>query len=95
MPVYRPGGGAGKTGERQWWCYVCQCNDGTLYTGIALNVSQRIAQHNEGKGAKYTRSRRPVTLRYKEQVGSLSAALKREVEIKGMRRWEKELLGCF
>lgn len=91
----RIGKGTTTGSAASWWVYLCECADASLYCGIALDPEARLAKHNAGQGAKYTRSRLPVTLRYKERVGSLSAALKREAEIKRMHRWEKELLGCF
>lgn len=73
----------------QYSVYIVECQDHTLYTGMARNVSQRIAQHNAGTGAKYTRARRPVILRYQEVVGSRSQALKREWAIKQLSRKQK------
>ena len=65
-----------------WKLYILRCNDGSLYTGITTDVEKRLAVHNSGKGAKYTRSRKPVELVYAEKCGNHSAALKRELEIK-------------
>lgn len=73
----------------QYSVYIVECQDHTLYTGMAHNVSQRIAQHNAGTGAKYTRAHRPVVLRYQEVVGSRSQALKREWAIKQLSRKQK------
>lgn len=70
---------------------VC-CADKSLYTGIAVDVEKRIEVHNSGKGAKYTRSRLPVSLVYKEEGFTKSEALKRELEIKDLTRKEKEAL---
>jgi putative endonuclease len=73
--------------------YIVECRDATLYTGIALNVEKRIDEHNNSpKGAKYTKSRRPVTLRYTEECPNRSQASKREYAIKKMSRKEKLLL---
>ncbi len=72
--------------------YIVRCADGTLYTGVARNLEERLAVHNAGKGAKYTASRRPVALAYQEPCASLSAALKRECEIKTWSRARKEAL---
>lgn len=70
--------------------YILQCADKTLYTGRTTHVEQRVRAHNESKGgAKYTRSRRPVILLYKERFRTLSKALKREYAIKHMTRREK------
>lgn len=75
--------------ENSWKLYILRCRDGSLYTGITTDIEKRIAAHNAGKGAKYTRSRRPVVLAYSEVCGSHSEALKRELEIKAMPREEK------
>lgn len=74
------------------WVYVLECSDGTLYTGYTTDVERRVAAHNDGTGAKYTRGRTPVTLQYTEQFDSKSAAMSREYEIKQLRRDEKERL---
>lgn len=65
-----------------WYVYIVRCNDRSLYTGIAKKLETRIAQHNMGEGAKYTRSRRPVSLVYSEQAVDRGSALRREIEIK-------------
>ena len=72
-----------------YWVYSLRCADGTLYTGCTNDLSRRLAAHNAGKGAKYTRSRRPVELVYREEVPDKSAALRREAAIKGLSRGEK------
>jgi predicted GIY-YIG superfamily endonuclease len=72
-----------------YWVYIAKCADGTLYTGMTTDVEKRAKTHNSGKGAKYTRSRLPITIVYKEQCADKSAALKREREIKGFKRAEK------
>lgn len=72
-----------------YYVYILHCRDGTLYTGITTDVERRAAVHNCGKGAKYTRSRLPVTVAYRESQPDKSAALKRELEIKGLTRLEK------
>ena len=72
-----------------YWVYIVRCADGTLYTGCTNDLSRRLAAHNAGKGAKYTRSRRPVELVYREKVPDKSAALRREAAIKGLSRGEK------
>jgi putative endonuclease len=74
--------------------YILRCGDGTLYTGIALDVLARLAQHQAGKGARYTRGRGPVELAYQEPASSRSAASRREVAIKRLTRAEKlQLVG--
>lgn len=75
-----------------WYVYIARCADGSLYTGISNDVVSRIARHNDGKGAAYTRSRLPVVLLWKKRIASRSAALKREALIKGLTKKEKELL---
>lgn len=72
-----------------YYVYLLRCRDGTLYTGYTDNPERRLRVHNAGKGAKYTRSRLPVELVYQEQCPDKSAALRREREIKRMRRAEK------
>jgi putative endonuclease len=70
--------------------YVVECSDGTYYTGYTTDVERRVAEHNEGEGAKYTRGRRPVTLVHVEAFGSQSRAMQREYEIKQLSRPAKE-----
>lgn len=73
-----------------WVCYMVRCADGTLYTGITNDLDKRLMAHNEGTAAKYTRSRVPVTLVFTEMCEDRSAALKREMKIKGLTRAQKE-----
>ena len=75
-----------------WYVYILRCGDGTLYTGITDDVPRRLAAHRAGKGAKYTRGRGPLELVYTEQLPDKSAALRLEIEIKRLRRAEKERL---
>ncbi|MCI9242759.1 MAG: GIY-YIG nuclease family protein [Lawsonibacter sp.] len=75
-----------------WYVYILRCGDNTLYTGITDDVPRRLAAHRAGKGAKYTRGRGPLELVYTEQLPDKSAALRREIEIKRLRRAEKERL---
>lgn len=72
--------------------YILLCADGTLYTGWTNDVEKRLAAHNAGRGAKYTRGRRPVTLLYAEECASRSEAMSREAAIKKLTREEKLLL---
>lgn len=72
--------------------YVLQCADETLYTGYTTDVERRVAEHDAGEGAKYTRGRTPVELVHVEAFDSKSAAMSREWEIKQLRRAEKEQL---
>ncbi|MBP1924018.1 putative endonuclease [Halorubrum alkaliphilum] len=72
--------------------YVIECADGTFYTGYTTDVDRRVAEHDAGEGAKYTRGRTPVTLRHVESFDSRSAAMSREHAIKSLSRAEKEEL---
>lgn len=74
---------------QDWYVYIVQCADNTLYTGIAKNVSERIEKHNAGIGAKYTRTRTPVTELYRESCADRSQATKRELAIKKLSRKQK------
>ena len=76
--------------EKKWYLYILRCGAGTLYTGITTDVQARFAQHQAGKGAKYTRGRGPLELVYTEECDDHSAALKRELAIKALSREEKE-----
>jgi len=69
--------------------YIVKCNDGTLYTGISNNVDNRVAKHNSGTGAKYTKTRLPVRVVYTKVIGTKSDALKEEYRIKQLSRSEK------
>ena len=71
------------------YTYILECKDGTLYTGWTNNLEKRLKDHNEGRGAKYTKARRPVTLVYYEEFESKEEAMKREYAIKQMKRSEK------
>jgi len=75
-----------------WEVYFVRCKDGTLYTGIARDAEKRAKTHNSGRGAKYTRSRLPVTLVYRERCADHSAALRREIALKKLSHAEKEAL---
>lgn len=75
--------------DKGWWVYMLRCSDGTLYTGSAVDVDRRVAVHNSGKGAKYTRSRLPVEAVYREACPDKSAALRRERALKQLSRAEK------
>ena len=73
-----------------WYVYILRCGDGTLYTGATDDVDRRLAAHRAGRGAKYTRGRGPLELVYVEEQLDKSAALRREWEIKRLRREQKE-----
>jgi len=78
--------------EEEHYVYVVECSDGTYYTGYTTDVERRVAEHNDGTGAKYTRGRRPVELVHMESFGSRSEAQQREYAIKQLRRAAKERL---
>lgn len=69
--------------------YIVKCSDNSLYTGYAVDVEKRVQAHNSKKGAKYTKSRTPVSLMYYEEYEDKTTALKREYEIKQLKRSEK------
>jgi predicted GIY-YIG superfamily endonuclease len=73
----------------RWFVYVVRCADGSLYTGISTDVPARVAAHNSGRGARYTRSRRPVELVHLERKRSQGTALRREAAIKALPRAHK------
>lgn len=76
--------------NRTWYVYILRCADDTLYTGVTVDVVRRVEEHNDSlKGAKYTRSRRPLTLTYTEAFPTRSAACAREAAIKKLSRDEK------
>ena len=83
------GDGRGNGMNKSWYLYILECRDGTLYTGITDDVERRLAQHNAGKGAKYTRGRGPLKLVYQENCGGHSEASKREYAVHHMTRQEK------
>ena len=68
------------------YCYIVECADGTYYTGWAIDPEKRVAMHNKGRGAKYTRTRRPVKLVYVEEQPDRKTAMKREITIKRLGR---------
>lgn len=71
------------------YTYILRCSDGTFYTGWTNHLDERVRAHNEGRGAKYTRSRGPVELVYYECLETKEEALRREYAIKQMSRMEK------
>lgn len=80
----------------EWFVYMLRCADGTLYTGVTTDVTRRVAEHNgegaKGKGAKYTKAHRPVTLAYQESALDRSAAQIREAQLRKHSKAEKETL---
>ena len=75
--------------SKPWFVYIVECCDSTYYVGITTEVARRIKQHSSGKGAKYTRSRKPVKLLHFFEVPSRSEALKQEAAIKKLKRDQK------
>ena len=79
--------------KQDWFVYILQCSDKTLYTGVTTDIERRVAEHNTGnKGAKYTAARRPVKLVYSEQLDSRASAQQREHQIKSLSRQQKQQL---
>jgi predicted GIY-YIG superfamily endonuclease len=80
-----------------WAVYIVRCADNSLYTGVSNAVEQRVKTHNAGQGARYTRSRLPVTLVHEEPAADRGAALRREFAIKSLSRESKQKLisGCL
>ena len=77
-----------------WYVYILRCGDGSLYTGSTTDVARRFREHQNGTGARYTRSHLPVALAYTEVLPDRSSALRREAAIKRLTRPQKlELLG--
>ena len=74
---------------KEYFVYILECSDKTLYTGYTVDINRRLLEHNKGVGAKYTRGRVPVKLVYLEQHNSVSSALKREFEIKNKTKKQK------
>ena len=79
--------------NKDWYVYIVKCSDNSLYTGITVDLERRVEEHNtSNKGAKYTKSRRPVHLVYSETHQDRSSASKRESAIKKLSRSEKLIL---
>jgi putative endonuclease len=74
---------------KEWFLYVLECGDGTLYTGITTDLERRFRQHQAGQASKYTRTRLPVKLVHWERAGTRSEALRRERDWKKLRRKQK------
>lgn len=83
----------------EWYLYIIICGDKSLYTGISTDVARRFKEHNgkNKKGAKYLRSRKPLTLIFQTKIGSRSLALKVERKVKKLPKAKKEMLmmGCM
>lgn len=76
----------------KYYVYLARCNDDSLYAGYTTDLKRREAKHNEGKGAHYTRIRRPIKIVYHEEFETKSAAMKREYQLKHLRKKDKESL---
>ena len=72
-----------------YYAYIVECADGTLYVGYTTDVERRLRAHNAGRGARYTRGRRPVKLAYLEELSTEGAARKREIALRRLRRTQK------
>lgn len=82
-------------GRGRWFCYVLECADATLYTGITTSLERRVLMHNRGQASKYTRGRLPVRLVYAEPHRNRASASRREIQVKGMSRARKLVLRSF
>ena len=91
----RSGQGRGTSDGAGWYVYVLRCGDQSLYTGVARDLAGRIARHNAGMGARYTRARLPVRLVYWEPADDRSCALRREHAIRRLTRNAKEMLAAL
>jgi putative endonuclease len=78
--------------EIRYFCYILRCADGSYYTGWTMDPLRREKQHNNGRGAKYTRMHRPVKLVYIETQPDRSSAMKRERQIKQLKHDQKDKL---
>ncbi|MFC1599500.1 GIY-YIG nuclease family protein [Patescibacteria group bacterium] len=77
---------------QKYYAYLARCNDDTLYAGYTNDLKEREAKHNEGKGAHYTKIRRPIKIVYSEEFVNRADAMKREWQLKHMKKQEKENL---
>ncbi len=80
---------------KQWCVYILRCGDGSFYVGVTNDLEARVATHNSGNGAKYTRGRLPVEVVYREEAADESVAKKREWALKKLTRQAKEKLISF
>jgi putative endonuclease len=83
---------ASSASQTAWFFYIVRCNDNSLYSGMTNNLEKRIKKHNDGTGAKYTFSHRPVILVHSERFSTYSEATKRENEVKSWPKNKKEAL---
>lgn len=77
-------------GEAVWSLYILRCGDGSLYTGVTNDIDRRFRAHQDGRASRYTRTRRPVEIVFREECGSRSQALSRECAVKSMSRKGKD-----
>jgi len=75
-----------------WVVYILECSDGSLYTGITTDLARRIAEHEQGNGARYTKGRGPFNLKYMEYCNNRAEASRREISIKALSRAKKQEL---
>ncbi|MGA2586885.1 MAG: GIY-YIG nuclease family protein [Candidatus Aminicenantales bacterium] len=75
-----------------WSLYILKCGDRSLYTGVTIDVDRRLREHQQGTASRYTRTRRPLVLAYREECGSRSQALSRECAVKSLNRQRKNEL---
>ena len=75
-----------------WFLYILECYDGSFYTGVTTDIDRRLREHQEGTASRYTRTRRPVVLAYREECGTRSRSLARECAVKSLSRRRKEEL---
>ncbi len=80
------------TASRRFYCYLLECSDGSYYTGWTTDPRRRATEHNAGRGARYTRARRPVRLVYVEALPTRSAAQQREYHLRKLSHAEKRAL---
>ena len=90
--MHRRSNAGDRRGEFLNYTYMLKCSDGTLYTGWTNDLEKCVEAHNSGKGAKYTKARRPVELAYYEEFETKEQAMKREYAIKQLGRKEKQEL---
>ena len=83
---------AAEPASAQWFFYLLRCGDGSLYAGVTTDLDRRLAEHQAGKGARYTRGRTPIKLEFSEPFPNRSAAQQREADVRAWSRERKEAL---
>jgi len=81
---------AAPAGAPVWFLYILKCGDGSFYTGVTNDLERRLRAHQDGKASRFTRTRRPVEMIYREECGTRSQALTRECAVKSLSRRAKE-----